>query len=366
MPSGISSLCNFPIKRKIIAPIITVPPANLLFATNFNGVNLDSPSHWQGNFACRRGLSGTDIDTNYAPPIGSPLRAVSSAWGYGISYTTENLAGQLFTAQTLGAVEAMFPTEILTETVYGVSRKVLRLRKLAGGNDYKRQVWYLIQRNLSVAADLPELTIRYTINVGNLTNKLPASNRRHVLFDAKTGHPTLGGDFRVSLQMIRANAADVTNNGATLNAVGWQLQGDNNANGYHPDGTPIVRNPDRPIVTYWCVRNFSTVVPESQYFDLEIYRKKAATYSDLTDGQFRLRIKRFGDPDFITLLDVTAATLPAMYDNDGALGVNRHLGQYDRAIERIFMAGLYGGYNLNVEQEIKVTNVELWDGDMAA
>ena len=309
-------------------------------------------------YACHWAFTGTDTDTGFAPPTGAPL-SVSLFYGcyfidatYGFATNDHAGVSPLATVTTEDAV------------IRGVSCKALVLWVAAPNNTlrtagYGRQLWRELHR--ATTDDLSRMTIQQDIWLPDLTTLLSTSRRRLTVFDVKTE-----GDLRYAVTFIKADSTDAAKYGVPVGTIGWEMIGDNNANGgltYEEFFRVKLYNQCAPL-------DHSVSVPLLEWFGFRVYWKRAASYADTTTGQFVVQIKRSTDTKWVTVWDqnaTTNATYVALYPltslnypNPAANNRNIHMGVNGKRIQRIFR-GIYGNYE-EYPVTVKIANEKFWSG----
>lgn len=377
MAAIVSALGNTHVKRKN-------SNINLLFATNFN-VSIDAPTNFHGldnpasifyvptatyparigtvpinrDFVCDNKLSGFDAETGFLIPSGEPLFANSSI-GYGI-YCIDQQRG--FPTNDRAGIDTTMPISIQDVVIRGKSTKALTLRTRATGapiflnpvdggatRGFGQQLWYMFHRNLAAlgAADLPRLLIGYDLKLPdfNLLGIFNTTDRRLAIFDVKAEN-----DFRYIVSIIYANAADASAFGVSPGTLGWEIVCDNNANG------------SLTFAEFFRVKVYDVPVPVADFFRIEFYFLRAASFADLTGGRFLVRYKKQNDINYTTVWDQHAATNATYNALRGTSNVNRGMGVNGAKIHRIFASGQYGNYlNTSLDLETQIANFQMFDG----
>lgn len=341
----ISSLCNFPIKRKIITPPGYVEPEPI-FATSFNDTVFGpAVAHTLG--AASFTFSGND--SGFGPPFALPLNVQSDtsgfAPGYGIQYLKTDANIPNFSQQNAAGVAERCTVEKVDSVIRGVSSKSLKFTLKAPGviSNYYSQMWFVLRRLLN--ADLPAVTIRYDIKLPTITDvvtQIGGSSGRYVLLDIKTTR-----DFRYVVDLIY--------NGSQ---VFFHAYADNWAN-YYSQGP-----------AYWDLSNTIASVPQNNWFGIEYswQRPTGASHLDHNTGRFRVRARLPGAPDgdYTPILDINNASVAAWNAAYGTSYVNKHAGvDYKSAtpangyVHRI-MHGLYGRFK-DVDASYEMDNYRLFN-----
>lgn len=295
------------------------------FATNYAGVSMSAPNNFHGldnpassiyvanggtvpndrNFVCDIPFTGTDTETGFATPTGSPMYATVLYGAYVIDYyngfPTSNMAG----------VAAVAPITFKDVVVEGQATKALSLKLLAvdsatynaashsGG--YRQQIWATLYRNVASASDFQQMSFSCFVWINDLTSKLSVNNRRVTFIDMKNGHATLGGALRRSLTIIMADSADAAEFGVPVGTVGWETIIDNFAN--YTDGLT-----QEEFIRH---KNFTVPVPQGEFFEIDFSFKKSASYSDLETGRFIVRIRTQYSSAWQTVADLYSTTVAA-------------------------------------------------------
>ena len=295
------------------------------FATNYAGVSMSAPNNFHGldnpassiyvanggtvpndrDFVCDIPFTGTDTETGFSTPTGSPMYATVLYGAYVIDYyngfPTSNMAG----------VAAVAPITFKDVVVEGQATKALSIKLLAvdsatynaashsGG--YRQQVWATLYRNVAVASDFTSLGFSCYVWINDLTGKLSVNNRRVTFIDMKNGHTTLGGALRRSLTIIMANSTDAAEFGVPVGTVGWETIIDNFAN--YTDGLT-----QEEFIRH---KNFTVPVPQGEFFEIDFSFKKSASYSDLETGRFIVRIRTQYSSAWQTVADLYSTTVAA-------------------------------------------------------
>ena len=295
------------------------------FATNYADVSMSAPNNFHGldnpassiyvanggtvpndrNFVCDIPFTGTDSETGFSTPTGSPMYATVLYGAYVIDYyngfPTSNMAG----------VAAVAPITFKDVVVEGQATKALSIKLLAvdsatynaashsGG--YRQQVWATLYRDVAVASDFTALGFSCYVWINYLTGKLSVNNRRVTFVDMKNGHATLGGALRRSLTIIMANSADAAEFGVPVGTVGWETIIDNFAN--YTDGLT-----QEEFIRH---KNFTVPVPQGEFFEIDFSFKKSASYSDLETGRFIVRIRTQYSSAWQTVADLYSTTVSA-------------------------------------------------------
>lgn len=310
------------------------------------------PNYW--SYVCDNLLSADSI-TGFGVPSGAPLYAVPepTVIGYGV-YAINYYDG--FATNDRPGVAATAEITIKDVTIRGVATKALSLVQKATAKTpvaagFMTQLWFMIYRKLSIAPDLPQLTILYDLKLPNLASVLSANNRRIAIFDVKTN-----GDWRVVCHLIRASASDASKFGVAEGKIGVEVVIDNNGNG----GLPL-----REFVRY---TNYSIDIPQEEFFNIKYFWQRSNSHADLTNGRFHIGIKREGAKTWTTLIDINAQSLIAYnvaHPNEALFPTphgceNVFMGENNGKIQRVFWAGLYSDAD-NVDIGIEVANFEVWD-----
>lgn len=319
-----------------------------VFATDFTGITLTGPSDFVSSVQCAYEITGTDTATDFPPPYGQPIYALSTTGGFGAGYGVLANTGGLypFATNDESGVNARHTTTIQDATVRGVVTKSLKLSwKAPGGLSYHdQQSWLMIYRNV-FNPDLDTATLRFSFKLPDMENCIgyPAIlggySGRITVFDYKTHDGVTGGDFRYTVQAVRSS----------ISTYFWELQCDSLANG---------------TVTsqiFWTFQNTVNRVTKNEWADFDISYIRPATYSDLTTGRYRLRV-RYEEDDaetWTTLFDVNASTIGALNTAHGTSYSNRHMGENNSFMNRMF----HGNYarKLDVDCDIEIANYEIYD-----
>ena len=347
------------------------------FATGYRGVTIGNESNFlpaagtgsqhianggtianNRQYICDWAWAGTDTDTGFGPPTGSPLESTSK---YGC-YLIDGTVG--FPTNDHAGVSALATVGFEDAVIRGVSCKALRLHVAAPDNTirsdgYGRQLWRVLQR--AITSDLSRMTIQQDIYLPDLTTLLSASRRRLTIFDVKSSD-----DFRYLVTIIKADSTDAAKYGVPVGTIGWEIIGDNNANGgltFEEFFRVTLYNQCAPL-------DHDVSIPLQEWFGFRVYWKRAASYADTTTGQFVVQIKRSTDTKWVTVWDqnaTTNATYVALYPltslnypNPAANNRNIHMGANGSKIQRIFR-GIYGNYE-TYPVDVLIANEEFWSG----
>lgn len=347
------------------------------FATGYRGVTIGNESGFappdgtgqehvstglggivpDGNqYVCRWAWTGTDTDTGFAPPTGSPM-SVSVYYGcyfidatYGFATNDHAGVSPLATVTTEDAV------------IRGVTCKALRLWVAAPNNTirpagYGRQLWREMQR--AITADLSRLTLQQDYYLPNLDTLLSTTRRRLTIFDVKTS-----GDMRYVVTLIKADSADATKFGVAVGTIGLEIICDNNANG----GLTFAEFYRVTLYGQCAPLTEELIIPQQEWVGFRFAWKRAASYADETTGQFIIQMKKKTDSRYKTVWAQNAtnnaiynALYPLSTHNTPATdNRNVHMGVNGNYIQRIFR-GIYGNYE-EYPVELKIANEEYWDG----
>jgi len=364
-----------------------------IFSSNYAGISMSAPTNFAGldnpasliyvanggtvpndrNFVCDIPFTGTDTETGYGPPTGSPMYATGLYGAYVIDYyngfATSNMAG----------VSAICPITFKDVTIEGQATKALSIKFLAVADatynhathtaGYRQQAWGNIRRSLSSGTDFESFGFNCFVWVNNLSDKFSTAKRRATIVDMKNGHSTLGGALRHVLTIISANSADSSEfgPGVPVGTLGWEVIIDNNAN--YTDGlTP------EEFIRY---TTYTVPVPQEQWFELDFAFKKSASYSDLTTGRFTIKIRLQNTTEWLTIADLYSTTvaqyeiahpLQCLFPTAGAPHAQRNIhhsvrtpdGASDDRLQRIF----FGQYSnrLNTDFEIMFAKPRFYGG----
>ena len=324
MTGNYSALSNFKI-RSINDNISTI------FATNYAGITIGSPTNFKGGWnnvmptdvyvgdgisggtvpntrkvVCDIPFTGTDTETGFLPPTGSPMYANVMYGAYAIDwmngFATNDAAG------LSGAGHFITFKDV---TIEGQATKALSLKLLAVDSEvfnhphntkgYRQQLWGYVYRNVYVASDFQQMGFSCFVWINDLTGKLSVDNRRVTIVDMKHGHPTLGGALRRLLTIIMANSADAAEFGVPVGTVGWEMNIDNGGN--YTDGLT-----QEEFIRH---KNFTVPVPQAEWFELDFSFKKSSAYSDLETGRFIVRIRTQYSSEWQTVADLYSTTVAA-------------------------------------------------------
>jgi len=204
------------------------------------------------------------------------------------------------------------------------------------------------------------MTIQQDIWLPDLTTLLSTSRRRLTVFDVKTE-----GDLRYAVTFIKADSTDAAKYGVPVGTIGWEMIGDNNANGgltYEEFFRVKLYNQCAPL-------DHSVSVPLLEWFGFRVYWKRAASYADTSTGQFVVQINRSTDQKWVTVWDQNATTnetynnlypASAIGNNPDTNNRNIHMGVNGKRIQRIF-SGIYGNYE-EYPVTVKISNEKFWSG----
>lgn len=367
------------------------------FATNYAGITIGAPTNFYGGWnnvmpadiyvgdgisggtvpntrkvVCDIPFTGTDTETGFAPPTGSPMYATVLYGVYAIDwmngFATNDAAG------LSGAGHLITFKDVVIE---GRATKALSLKLLAVDSavfnhshntpGYRQQLWGTVHRNVSVASDFQQMGFSCFVWINDLTGKLSVNNRRVTFIDMKNGHATLGGALRRSLTIIMANSADAAEFGVPVGTVGWETIIDNFAN--YTDGLT-----QEEFIRH---KNFTVPVPQGEFFEIDFSFKKSASYSDLETGRFIVRIRAQYSSEWRTIADLYSTTVAAyevahplqcLFPTSGAPHAQRNIHHSVRAagtadddmLQRIF----FGQYSKreNTDFEIMFAEPRFYSG----
>lgn len=303
-----------------------------IFASNYAGVSMSAPNGFHGldnpsssfyvsnggtvpddrNFVCDIPFIGTDTETGYGPPTGSPMYATDLYGAYVIDWYNG------FVTSDKAGVDSICPITFKDVIVEGHATKALSIKFLAvadatynhathtGG--YRQQAWGTIRRNLITGSDFESFGFNCFVWINSLTGKHDATHARTTIVDMKTGNLTGGGALRYLLTIIRSdvtnpgdNITDAALYGVASGIYGWEVIIDNNAN----DLGAIVRE------EFTRFKNYTVPVPEEEWFELDFSFKKSSSYSDLTGGRFIVRMRPGNSPVWSTIADIYSTTVAA-------------------------------------------------------
>ena len=319
------------------------------------------------SYVCDIPIEGTDTETGFAKPTGSPLYA---SMQYGV-YVMDYYTG--FATNDWSGLNAISTIAFETVTIDGEQTTALSLTLKAvpdavynsaihihsGG--YDQQLWYMFRRNLSLAANITSASFGFHFWLNNLSDKYTATKNRTAIFTTKTGHPTKGGSLRNQLVIIYANATDAAEFDVPIGTIGWEVAIDNAANNVSPALTK------EEFIRF---KNYTIPVPQEEWFEVEVYRKLGDSYSDVVSGRFIVKLKIAGV--WHTLFDIYSTTV-AQYEIDHPLQCvfpqvgtphaqrNIQRGEFtDDKLERIFI-GQYSN-KLNTDFTVKVAKITFKSG----
>lgn len=345
------------------------------FATGYRGVTIGNESNFlpaansgsqhvvnggtianNRQYTCDWAWTGTDTDTGFGPPTGSPLESTSK---YGC-YFIDGTVG--FATNDHAGVSALATVGFEDAVIRGVSCKALRLHVAAPDNTirpdgYGRQLWRMLQR--ATTTDISRMTIQQDFYLPDLNTLLSTTRRRLAIFDVKTT-----GDYRYLVSLIKADATDATKYSVPEGTIGWEIMGDNQTYGgtYEEFFRVTLYNQCAPLT-------HSVSVPLEEWFGFRVYWKRSASFADLTGGQMVVQIKRSTDTKYITVWDQNSSTDAVyndLYPGSGIRNVpvsdnrNIHMGVDGHKIQRIFR-GIYGDYE-TYPVDVLIANEEFWDG----
>ena len=331
MTGNYSALSNFKI-RSINDNISTI------FATNYAGITIGSPTNFNGGWnnvmptdvyvgdgisggtvpntrkvVCDIPFTGTDTETGFLPPTGSPMYATVLYGVYAIDwmngFATNDAAG------LSGAGHLITFKDV---TIEGHATKALSLKLLAVDSavfnhshntpGYRQQLWGIVHRNVSVASDFQQMGFSCFVWINDLTGKHDATHARTSIIDMKHGHATLGGALRRALTIIKSdvknpgdNITDAALYGVPLGTYGWETTIDNNAN--YTDGLTA-----EEFVRF---KNYTVPVPQAEWFELDFSFKKSSDYSDVVGGRFTIRLRRQNTATWLIIADIYSTTVAA-------------------------------------------------------
>lgn len=346
------------------------PNANLLFATRFAGIALGTPNRFSSAGAWIP-LEGTDTLTGFSvsdlaalPLAVRPVGGVSTNPGgyavYAIGRAT-NPSGDFPTADQAG-FDNNFGASISPQTIEGLSLNALNLRVKNTGTaaGFQTQIWHHLYRDLTLATgDLLELCYEFVLTLPDFSTLIDASSKVVTLWDIKSRGTGAGqGDQRDVFGIIRS-IDGYDEYGAPSGTIGWYCQSDSKGN------TEVA-----PDEFYYRYKNFSVSVPINEPFKLRIYRKRAATFSDLDSGRLRIEIKK-ADGSEAVLFDCTpgyAAAWNALFPNWSSVSqltqpaMNVSKGKFGRWVQAMYLPGVYFGGKANQDVTTKTAGFNLWDG----
>ncbi|MXS81588.1 hypothetical protein [Nitrosomonas oligotropha] len=347
------------------------PNANLLFATRDTGITLGTPDRFSA-VDCWVPFTGTDTLTGFSvsdlaalPLAVRPVGGVSSNPGgyavYAICHVFDP-SGNFPTYDQAG-FNNNFDASIAPQTIEGLSLNALSTRIKNTGNagssgGFQAQIWRHLYRDLTLATgDLPELCYEFVLTLPDLSTLTDSSNRTMTLFDIKSRGSSVGqGDQRDTFGIFRSTGA-YDEYGAASGTIGWYCQGDSRGN------TEV-----SPAEDYFRYKNYSVSVPVNEPFKLRIYRKRAATFADVSTGRFRVEITK-ADGSHAVLFDCTegyAAAWNAAHPTitAGVVQPARNIskGKFGRWVQAIFLPGVYFGGKANQDVTTKTAAFNLWDG----
>lgn len=347
------------------------PNANLLFATNFEGIALGTPNRFSSAGAWIP-LEGTDTLTGFSvsdlaalPLAVRPIGGVSSNQGgyavYAVGRGTSP-SGDFPTFDQAG-FDNNFGAAIAAQTVEGISTNGLNLRVKDTGTaaGFQTQIWHHLYRDLTVVgvADLFELCYEMVLTLPDFSSLTDSSSKVVALWDIKSRGTGAGqGDQRDVFGITRStNGYDEY--GAPSGTIGWYCQSDSKGD------TEVA-----PDEFYYRYKNFSVSVPINEPFKLRIYRKRAANFSDLDSGRLRIEIKK-ADGSEAVLFDCTPGyadywnTLHPNWSSVSQLtqpAMNVSKGKFGRLVQAMYLPGVYFGGKANQDVTTKTGGFRLWDG----
>lgn len=356
-------------------PINFIHSANLLFSTRFAGITINDPDTFTASGAWRH-ITGIDSITKFshtdlaaAPLCVQPAGGGSTGQGgYGIYYINQ-VTTPGYATNDLAGLEDKCQTTTGTQTIRGVTSNYIKTNWLNTGvaSAYQTQSWYAMQRDLTIANDLPTLCFREWVTLQDHAPLLDANNRYRYLIDIKTNSLSPGGgDNRVAFGIIRSNA------GASLwhdedavpdGTLGWVCHGDNNAN------RADWNTPSFPKEEFFRVKNFSVPIPVNEAFEIEFYWKRATSYTDHDTGRLRIVMRKQDCTEYV-LFDINRSSLAA-YDaaHPNAPPIpeaffprkNIHMGICNNKVQRIFFFGCYFGGKANQSVSAQISSLEVFD-----
>lgn len=346
------------------------PNANLLFATRETGINLSTPDRFSAN-DCWIPFTGTDTITGFSvsdlaalPLAVRPVGGVSSNPGgyavYALSHAFDPSSN--FPTYDQAGFDTHFGASIAAQTIEGLSLNALNIRVkdtgTAGG--FQTQIWRHLYRDLTLATgDLAELCYEFVLTLPDFSALTDSSSKIVTLFDIKSRGTGSGqGDHRNTFGIWRSNNG-YDDYGAASGTIGWYCQSDSRGN------TEV--SPDE---YYYRYKNFSVSVPINEPFRLRIYIKRAATFSDLSAGRYRIEIKKADGTEYV-LFDCTegyAAAWNALFPNWSSVSqltqpaMNVSKGKFGRWVQAMYLPGVYFGGKANQDVTTKTAAFNLWDG----
>lgn len=298
---------------------------------------------------------GTDNETSFPLPTVAPFYTTGlSTTQFGINLI-DHMDG--FPSNDAAGFAASAGTTFEQVTINGATTTALVIDQTNPTapidyiNGYRKQSWGMVYRDVANSGgvggtDIPRLLTRYKlwvnallITTGATADKFTTTNRRVTIWEMKTVT-----DFRYTVTIIYANSTDATTYSVPVGTIGWEIVVDNGGGEY-------------VVSDFYRYKNYTTDVPQGEFFAFDVYWQRATEYTDLTTGRFLVRIKTAGATTWTTIADVNATTAGAS---------NRHMGIADPStinnkVQRIFFFGVYGKYG-QTNMKIKCANLEFWNG----
>lgn len=303
-----------------------------IFESNYAGISMSAPNGFHGldnpasliyvanggtvpndrNFVCDIPFTGTDTETSYGPPTGSPMYATDLYGAYVIDYYNG------FVTSDKAGVDSICPITFKDAIVEGHATKALSIKFLAVSDalyshsrhiqGYRQQAWGNIRRSMFSGSDFESFGFNCFAWINKLTGKHDATHPRTTIVTMKHGHATLGGALRRDLTIILSDTTNPGDNktdaelyGVDSGIYGWETIIDNNAN--FTDGIT-----QEEFVRF---KNYTAPVPQEEWFELDFSFKKSSSYSDLTGGRFIIRMRRQNTSAWLTIADIYSTTIAA-------------------------------------------------------
>jgi len=363
-----------------------------IFKTNFAGVTISSPNNFHGldnpaslifianggtvpndrNFVCDLPITGTDTETGYGPPTGSPMYATTLYGVYLIDYYNG------FPTSDMSGVQSSCQISLKDVVIEGVNTKALSFKLLAVNNSvytapsslvgYRQQVWFNLNRNLMLSSDFAQIGFNCFFWVNDLTGKYDTDNRRTTIFDTKNAYITSNdGRLRHIVTIISADSVDAAEFGVPVGTPGWEVIIDSNAG-----GAGILEE-------YIRYKNYTVPVPTGEFFEFDVFFKKSASYSDLETGRYTVKIRTAYALTWQIVADLYSTTVAAyevshpnkcLFPLAGAPHPQRNIHHSDRTpgaadddlLNRIFV-GQYSK-RLNTDFEVMIAKPAFYSGAM--
>lgn len=301
---------------------------------------------------------GTDTETDFALPVGSPFYATVST-SFGIQFI-DWIDG--FASDDAAGFAGSASTDFEQVTIRGVTTTALVIDQkqptanIDNTNGYRKQTWAMFYCDTALSNAFPRMLIRYDLWINDLTGKFSSTNRRVNICEMKTVT-----DHRYVITIIYADATDAAEFGVAVGTIGWEIISDNRAN----------------VLTaeeFFRYKNFTVPVPTEEFFKFEVYWQRPTSHADVTTGRLLVQYTLESDTEPTVVCDyhsVTNAAYNAMHplaavgNNPDTNNVNVHngvdIGTNNGKPQRIFFFGVYGKYE-RTNMMLKCANAEFWNG----